>query len=473
MERTSVQFIAAACGGQVYGQADASIDGVVIDSRLAREGAMFVAYIGPNRDGHDFVRQAFDLGCRVFFISRSERIPELLSYGSDVCVILTAHTEQDLVRTAEAYLAQFSLHRVALTGSVGKTTTKEMTAAVLAQKYRTIYTEGNLNTTLGQCLTAFRAGADTQAIVFEMGMDRPGEIESYCRWIRPHIAMITNVGTAHMEYLGSREAIAREKLQIASHLRCDDVLIFNCDSPFLSADEVASALGDCCRLRPVGTGPQAAVQVGSVQRDGHGIRFTLSTSAGTGYPFALPIPGRHNALNAALAVACGLELGVSMEQAAQALADVRPADRRLCVEEAAGITLIDDSYNAGPDSMRAALDVLAETDGTRRIAVLADILELGLMREEGHLGVGRAVAETSPDVLVAVGSDASYYVAGARQEGFSGHSIHLSEASDALSWLLPQLSEGDVILVKGSNSTGISTVAAGVRAFIREKEAER
>ncbi|HHX93207.1 MAG TPA: UDP-N-acetylmuramoyl-tripeptide--D-alanyl-D-alanine ligase [Clostridiales bacterium] len=471
MERTSVQFIAAACGGQVYGQTDASIDGVVIDSRLAREGAMFVAYIGPNRDGHDFVRQAFDLGCRVFFISRSERIPELLSYGSDVCVIRTAHTEQDLVRTAEAYLAQFSLHRVALTGSVGKTTTKEMTAAVLAQKYRTIYTEGNLNTTLGQCLTAFRAGADTQAIVFEMGMDRPGEIESYCRWIRPHIAMITNAGTAHMEYLGSREAIAREKLQIASHLGCDDVLIFNCDSPFLSADEVDSALGDCCRLRPVGTGPQAAVRVESVQRDGHGIRFTLS--AGTGYPFILPIPGRHNALNAALAVACGLELGVSMEQAAQALADVRPADRRLCVEEAAGITLIDDSYNAGPDSMRAALDVLAETDGTRRIAVLADILELGRMREEGHLAVGRAVAETSPDVLVAVGSDASYYVAGARQEGFSGHSTHLSEPSEALSWLLPQLSEGDVILVKGSNSTGISAVAAGVRAYIREKEAER
>ena len=276
MKKTDVQWLARACGGRIFGNQDAWISGVAIDSRKVEAGEMFVAYVGPSKDGHDFLKDALERGCRVFFVSEEGRIPPILAKEPSASFILTGDTEQGLTQIAGAYLDQFRLHRVAVTGSVGKTTTKEMLARVLSRKYRTVSTSGNLNTTLGQCLTAFRAEADTQAIVFEMGMDRKGELESYCRWIRPHIAVITNVGTAHLERLGTREAIAGAKLEIASYLELQDVLVFNSDSDFLAPAEVAARLGGRCRLCPVGVGKDAEYLLQDVRTEGSGVAFSLA-----------------------------------------------------------------------------------------------------------------------------------------------------------------------------------------------------
>ena len=471
MIRTDLQSIARACGGRIFGNRNRSITGVVIDSRDAREALMFVAVIGPNKDGHDYLGDAMGRGCRVFLVSREERIPELLEKDPSAGIILTDDTEQGLTRVAQAYLEQLNLCRVAITGSVGKTTTKEMTARVLSGKYHTISTIGNLNTTLGQCLTAFQAEKDTEAIVFEMGMDRKGELESYCRWIRPHIAVITNVGTAHLEHLGTREAIAEAKLEIASSLKPEDVLIFNSDSDFLSVQEVQAKLGGCCKLCPVGTGDEAIYRLTDVRSEDAGVHFVLeSKERGLSQSFHLPIPGLHNALNAALASAVGARLNISLEEAAEALSEMQNVKRRLHVESAKGITLIDDTYNAGPESMKAALDVLAATEGRRRIAVLADILELGSYLEEGHLSVGRYAAEKDTDVLIAIGVNAKYYALGAEAAGYGGLLIRCETNQQAMAFLLEELRSGDVVLVKGSNATGVAAVAEQIRQYIRTEE---
>lgn len=470
MKKTDVQWLARACGGRIFGNQDAWISGVAIDSRKVEAGEMFVAYVGPSKDGHDFLKDAMERGCRVFFVSEEGRIPPLLAKEPSASFILTGDTEQGLTQIAGAYLDQFRLHRVAVTGSVGKTTTKEMLARVLSRKYRTVSTSGNLNTTLGQCLTAFRAEADTQAIVFEMGMDRKGELESYCRWIRPHIAVITNVGTAHLERLGTREAIAGAKLEIASYLELQDVLVFNSDSDFLAPAEVAARLGRRCRLCPVGVGKDAEYLLQDVRTEGSGVAFSLADPNRSRQDFALPIPGLHNAMNAALSAAAGAFLDISLPEASAALRVMESAERRLRLETSGGVTLIDDTYNAGPDSMKAALDVLALTPGSRRIAVLADILELGSYLEEGHLSVGRYAAEKSPDVLIAIGSNAKYYAIGAEEAGYRGRLLRCTSNGEAMEFLLSELRPGDTVLVKGSNATGVAEVAARIRRSINAGE---
>ncbi|HCU08243.1 MAG TPA: UDP-N-acetylmuramoyl-tripeptide--D-alanyl-D-alanine ligase [Clostridiales bacterium] len=471
MIRTDIQSIARACGGRIFGNQSGNITGVVIDSRDAKEELMFVAVIGPNKDGHDYLTDAMDRGCRVFLISQEERTQVILEKEPTASIILTGDTEQGLTWVAQAYLEQFDLYRVAVTGSVGKTTTKEMTARVLCQKYHTISTVGNLNTTLGQCLTAFQADRDTEAIVFEMGMDRKGELESYCRWIRPQIAVITNVGTAHLEHLGTREAIADAKLEIATYLGPKDVLIFNSDSDFLSAETVEDKLKGRCMLCPVGTGADAQYQLTDIRSEGDGVHFALEDRhRGLLQSFTLPILGIHNALNASLSAAVGAFLNISLEEASEALFEMQTAKRRLHVEIAGGVTLIDDTYNAGPDSMKAALDVLAAAEGRRRIAVLADILELGSYLEEGHLSVGRYVAEKNPDVLIAIGDHAKYYAIGAEEADYNGLLIRCQTNEEALNFLLPELRPGDVVLVKGSNATGVAGVAEQIRQRIKTEE---
>ncbi len=471
MKKTSVQFIAAACSGKLLGDPEQSVSGVAIDSRRVEEGQLFAAVVGPNKDGHDYLEEAWSRGCRVFLVSRTEGIPQTLLEDPSVSLILTVDTQEGLTQIASAYLDQFTLHRVAVTGSVGKTSTKEMTARILSRRYRTVCTRGNLNTALGLCLTAFQVEADTEAAVFEMGMDRPGEIAGYCRWIRPHIGLITNVGTAHLERLGTREAIAKAKLEIALHMEPQDVLVFNSDSPFLSPAEVAAGIQSPCRLCPVGAGPEARYILSDVGLREGGATFDLKNIEGQkSQAFCLPVPGLHNAMNAALAAAAGTCLGIDLEEAAAALADLPATERRLHIETVNSVTLIDDTYNAGPDSMKAALDVLAQTRGSRKIAVLSDILELGSFLEEGHRWVGEYLARKDPDLFVAVGENAKYYVLGAREAAYAGRMVHVDSNREAMELLSGELRPGDVVLVKGSNGTMVSEVAQGIRDWGKREE---
>ena len=465
MKSTDVQFIAKSCHGRLMGNDDAFVFNVKIDSRSLLTGDMFVAIIGENKNGHDFAASAYDAGCRVFLLSEEWCAGTLIETDPSVCVILVEDTAIALRQFASEYLSQFRLHRLAVTGSVGKTTTKEMLAKALSSKYNTVHTQGNLNTHLGLCLTAFLADEKTEAVVFEMGMDRSGEIAEYCKWVLPEIAIITNVGTAHLERLGTREAIAAAKLEIVREMSENHVLVFNVDSDYLSLEEVSAAAGNRCILCPVGKSETARYQISDIDDFGEeGIQFTLREAQNaTSERLALSLLGVHNAMNAALAVAAGSFLGISMRQSKEALAMLQSTNRRLDLEVLGDIRMIDDTYNAGPDSMRAALDTLAKLDGKRKVAVLADIMELGSYEEEGHLSVGRYVAAKGIDILIAIGKNAKYYAKGALEAGGSIKVSHYDTKEEALPNVLSIISPGDILLIKGSNATGMAAFAQELR----------
>lgn len=474
MKATSVKNIAKACGGRLLGNKEAMVYGVKIDSRDVQAGDMFIAIIGENKNGHDFVKEAYERGCRIFFVSEDPCAQMLVSLDTSVCIILTENTTESFVKIAHSYLSQFSLRRIAVTGSVGKTTTKEMIACVLSSKYKTVFTQKNLNTQLGQCLTAFLANDTSEAVVFEMGMDRKGEISEYCAWIQPEIAVITNVGTAHLERLGTREAIALAKLEIAEGLNESQPLIVNADSDFLSPEEIRRTLNKDCLLCSVGSKKGYDFEVSNVMDLGiKGIEFTLLEKEGGAVQlFKLPILGAHNAYNASLAVAAGCFLGVTLEQAAHALLNIQHTNRRLELEKINGITLINDTYNAGPDSTKAAIDTLSILEGKRKVAILSDILELGVYEEEGHKDVGRYAGAKGIDLLIAIGARANHYVKGALEVNSAMNVLHYDTKEAALDDILSILRDGDIVLIKGSNSTKISELADLIRQFEKEREGE-
>ena len=464
MKPMSVTFLASACGAQLLGKKDATVTDVKIDSREAGEGDLFVCVIGDINDGHDYVQGAYDNGCRIFLMSRAENAARLLSKDPKCTVILANDTQTAFRDMAKTYLDQFFVRRIAITGSVGKTSTRTYTDAVLSSRFNTKSSQKNLTTHLGLCLTCFRADDDTRVMVFEMGMDRSGEIAEYVDWIRPETAVITNIGITHLERLGSRDAIADAKFEIVKHFGPENLLIYNADSDYLNEEEIIRRTGGNFRRYSVGTGEDCDMQLLNVytERAG-GIRFTLKTKD-IALDYAMPVLGEHNAIDAALAVATGLSMGVPMSLAARALEGVKANPRRMNAVKLGGVTVIDDTYNASPVSMNAALDVMDQIRAERKIAVLADMLELGEMEQQGHLEVGRRIAASTIDVLFAIGPRAKAYADCASVN----ENIKIYYAED-LEELEPEINRmlltGDAVLIKGSNITGV----AGLAQRIREK----
>ncbi|MBR3395034.1 MAG: UDP-N-acetylmuramoyl-tripeptide--D-alanyl-D-alanine ligase [Firmicutes bacterium] len=462
MRPTSLDFLASAANARILGNASRNVFDVKIDSREAAAGCLFVCVIGDINDGHDYIHGAYDNGCRIFLMSREEKAEELLARDPDVSILLAADTQIAFRDMAKAYLGQFDVKKLAITGSVGKTSTRTYTAAIIGSRYDTQSSKKNLNTHLGLCITCFQADEHTQVMVFEMGMDRSGEIAEYVDWIRPDTAVITNVGISHLERLGSRDAIADAKLEIVKYFGPDNLLIYNADSDYLNEEEITKRTGGNFRMYSVGTSEDCKMQLLRVNAEGAaGIRFTLKAND-IALDYAMPVLGAHNAIDAALAVAAGLSLGVPMTQAAKALSEVKPNPRRMNAVRLGGITVIDDTYNASPESMKAALDVLDQLRAERKIAILADMLELGEMEEKGHLEVGRRVANSSVDVLFAIGRRAKAYADCAAVN----ENIKIFYAED-LAELEPvirrTLLTGDTVLIKGSNITGVAGLAQRIR----------
>lgn len=455
MRNTEIAFLADACRGKLYGNKNTIINDVRIDSRECAFGTLFVCIKGENNDGHDYVGKAYEKGCRAFLVSEEYLRPDY----ADAAFVAVSDTSLAFRDMAKAYLDQFKLIKVGVTGSVGKTTTKMLSAAVMSAKYKTVCTQKNYNTHLGLCMTAFLADENTEAIVFEMGMDRSNEIHEYCEWVRPDAALITCVGITHLERLGSRDKIADAKLEITHFLKEDAPLIVNCDGDYLSEKEIRERADGPYRCVLCGEKEDAKIRLSEITDFGNeGIEFKLN-----GIGFDLPILGIHNAHNAALAAALGLEYGISLEESAEALSKVRAYQRRLEAEKCGSIYLIDDSYNASPDSMKAALAVLASVKGKRKIAVLADMLELGTEEEKGHLEVGVCAAEKNINFLIAIGRRAAYYVKGANKTSASVNTLSFVDNASAMLCLENMLRPGDAVLVKGSNSTKVSEIAEMLR----------
>lgn len=378
---------------------DREIAAVVTDSRKAGEGCLFAAIRGQRADGHRFIPQCAAAGAAVIL---AEDLPE---DGLDIPVILTEDTLRALRDLAEYYLAVLQIPAVGIIGSVGKTSTKEVTAAVLAQQFRVLKTEGNFNNELGVPLTIFRLREDDEMAVLEMGINHFGEMSRLAKIVRPRAVIMTNIGFSHIEYLGSQEGILRAKSEVFEYMAEDGCAILNADDPLLAS------LAEKKDLHTVfyGIGPAAAGEPGrQIWADGleplglKGTCCVIHTPDGA-FAVTVPAPGKHMVSNALAAAAAGWVFGLSGEQIAEGISQMKTLAGRFHLIETGTLTIIDDSYNASPASMEAALDLLREAPG-RKIAVLGDMGELGEEAAPLHARVGTfAAKEGRCDVLCCVG----------------------------------------------------------------------
>jgi UDP-N-acetylmuramoyl-tripeptide--D-alanyl-D-alanine ligase len=464
MIEISTKDIAQATSGEcIEGSQDAPVIGVSTDTRTLHRGMLFIALEGERFDGHDFLNEAIEAGCSALMVSKETGSAMALAANRGVSVIRVPDTQIALQDLAAYYLSRFSLIKIGVTGSTGKTTTKEMLYWILSERYRTVRNAGNFNNLIGVPLSAFQIGKDTEVAIFEMGMDRLGEIHRLAEIVRPNVGIITNIGLSHIQHLGSQENIRNAKMEIADFFSVGDTLIINSDNEMLKS---GTYTGDYS-LITVGRLDNSMIQILESEDLGEeGIRFTLA-GKGEKEVFYLTTPGLHNAANAALAVALAMELGMTMKEAARGLAKLAYTDKRLHIVVSQGIKIIDDTYNASPDSMRAAIDVLISVQGKRKIAILGDMFELGSQEEEYHYQVGEYASMAGVDVIISVGKNAKQIDLGARAGG--AKSIHF-DTKDLLIGVLAQwIRPGDVVLVKGSRGMAMDEI---VKQLDKESDKE-
>ena len=447
--------IADVVGGEVHGDGGTVVTGpAFIDSRSPVEAGLFVAFVGEHVDGHDYAEAALAAGASGVLCSRPVAGPCLVV--ADPLTALSA-----LARHVLAGLDRVRV--VALTGSQGKTSTKDLLAQVLATAGTTVATAGSFNNEIGLPLTVLRADEGTDHLVLEMGARGVGHLAELCEIAPPDVALVLNVGKAHLGEFGTQEAIARTKGEVVDALTEHGVAVLNADDPLVRA------MADRSRGRVVTYGESAAsdVRLRHLDLDELGRPHFDLEADGRSVPVALRLVGEHQAHNAAAAAATALALGMSLDAVGAALAGASPASRwRMEVHERAdGVTVINDAYNANPDSMRAALKALAAVGrgrgpGTRTVAVLGEMRELGESSREEHDAIGRLAVRLDISRLVVVGEPARPMHLGACLEGSWGEeSVFVEDNDRALAWLREHLGPGDVVLLKASRAAALETVA--------------
>jgi UDP-N-acetylmuramoyl-tripeptide--D-alanyl-D-alanine ligase len=416
----------------------------VVDSRKARRGDLFVALRGENVDGHDFVADALRRGAAGAIVERPVEA-DIAQYVVPSALIAL----QSIARARR--MARPRLKVVGITGSVGKTTTKELVAAVLATRYPLLKNEGNLNSEIGLPMVLLELTTKHRRAVLEMGMWARGEIELLCDIARPDIGVVTNVGPSHMERLGSIEAITDAKAELVESLPEDGVAVLNHDDErVLDMQTRGNA-----NIITYGLSAEADVRAENIESHGlAGVKFTLVHGDERVSVYSR-LPGRAMVHNALAAAATGLVDGIELEDIAGALSEAQINTRLVAHAGVNGSTIIDDTYNASPASMRAALDLLGEVPG-RKYAVLGDMRELGSAEREGHTEVGRRAAEVA-DVIFAVG-DLGRWIGDAAIQAGHGDTHIVIDKREIAPALLPQLGPGDVVLLKASRALELETV---------------
>lgn len=437
------------------------VSGFAIDSRQIREGEFFVPLKGEREDGHRYVPQAFQRGAAGSFYALHPA-PSLPARG---LLIAVPDVLKALQQVASAYRRRFDLPVVGITGSSGKTTTKDYIAGVLSSRFNVLKTEGNLNNEIGLPLTLLGLDQQYQVAVLEMGMSARGEITALAEMADPGIGVITNIGEAHLEMLGTVEAIAAAKGELLDYIGAGGVAVLNGDDPRLV--EMGKRFPGKAYYYGFGQGEIKAVKL---SRRGEISFFRVRFPDGQEYEFSLPLPGRHLVSNALAAVAVGYLFKISPPEIQAGLQGSRLSAGRLQVlENAAGIRIIDDSYNANPGSVKASLQVLRELGGEKTVAVLGDMLELGPAAPEAHRAVGRFAARCHIGGLVAVGEQAREVAAGAGEEGLEAGACSGHEQALAYLKRLP-LDAGWYILVKGSRGMRMEKI---VQALLNQPEGEK
>jgi UDP-N-acetylmuramoyl-tripeptide--D-alanyl-D-alanine ligase len=442
-------------GGRLLARSDRPIRGAAVDSRLVQPGALFVALPGERTDGHAFVGDAIAGGAAALIVTRP--IGDAGALG-DVTVVRVADALAALWAIATGWRRRFEPLVVGVTGSIAKTSTKEAVASVLATRFRTLRNEGNLNNEIGLPLTLMRLGPEHQAAVLEMGMYVGGEIADLARMAQPRIGVITAVQPVHLARIGSLEAIEAAKGELLEALPPDGRAILNADDPIVRRMGPRSA----ARSLTYGFATDADVGADAVTSAGlGGMRFVLRAE-GARRPVSIPTLGRLSVHNALAAAAVGLVAGLSLDEIATGLEVGWSAAHRVQLVPIGGVTLVDDTYNASPRSVVAALDLLAGLPG-RRGAVLGEMLELGEAAEEGHRAVGEAAARTV-DWLVVVGDGAAAIAEGAQGAGLApARIVRVRDVESALEAIPPRLRDGDVVLLKASRGIGLDRLVEGLR----------
>ncbi|MCX5556981.1 UDP-N-acetylmuramoyl-tripeptide--D-alanyl-D-alanine ligase [Streptomyces sp. NBC_00038] len=449
----SLAEIAAVVGGQTYDIPDPAVQvtgPVVIDSRQVKDGSLFAAFVGERVDGHDFARAVVDAGAVAVLASRPVGVP----------AIVVADVQTALGALARHVVERLGATLVALTGSAGKTSTKDLIAQVLRSKAPTVFTPGSFNNEIGLPLTALSATEQTRFLVLEMGARGIGHIRYLTELTPPRIGLVLNVGTAHIGEFGGREQIAQAKGELVEGLPEDGAAILNADDPLVRA----MASRTKARVILFGESDEADVRAENVRLTESGQpSFSLRTPSGCS-DVTMRLYGEHHVSNALAAAAVAHELGMSADEIAGALSEAGTLSRwRMEVTERPdGVTVVNDAYNANPESMRAALRALAAMGrGRRTWAVLGQMAELGDEALAEHDAVGRLAVRLNVSKLVAVGGrEASWLQLGAYNEGSWGEeSVHVSDAQAAVDLLRSELRPGDVVLVKASRSVGLERVA--------------
>lgn len=462
MITTRIQEIAEACGGRVIPEKmkEAFVRSVEIDSRKITLGALFIPIIGERVDGHDFIEKAFELGatCALIKEDHLQDHEEKLPYGK--ALIVVENTEAALEKIAEAYRAHFDIPVVGVTGSVGKTSCKDMITAALSGSdkmpgFKTLKTQGNHNNNISMPLTLFELDDSYEAAVMEMGMDHFGEITRLSRTARPIVGVITNIGISHLENLGSREGILKAKMEIADYLDPNGILFLNGDDERLYGLKGKRSE----HIEYFGWAEHNEGRILKAEPTNDGGLYFEGTYKGELWQAKVQTPGRHMAMNIMPAIMTGCFLGLSKEQILGGLSTYVPAEGRLNVLHVGERVVIDDCYNASPDSMRGALDTLAAFPGEgRRIAILGDMYELGSMEEEGHREVGRyAAGIENLSALWTVGPKACWI----EEEGRKGHIPdvkHFDTVEELIEALPAMVQEKDIIIVKASNGMHLNRV---------------
>lgn len=453
----TIDEIARATGGTIIGSGPDRISGVTTDSRTAQAGQLFVALRGARFDGHDYLAEAAARGVRVFLVAADWAALNQPPNGS--CCIAVADTLRGLGDLAAFHRRRFAIPVVGVTGSNGKTTTKEMLAAILGQTGPGLKTSGNLNNLIGLPQMLLQLNAEHRWAVLEMGMSEPGEIDRLAEITGPQVGVITNAYPAHLESMGNIEAVARAKGELFLRLPAGGCAVYNADDPLIARSPSPAGVR---RLSFGLHGAEvSATEIRGLGRRGQG--FTLHIS-GAVVPVTLKAFGLHNVANALAAAAAARALGVETARIGAGLEAFVPYAKRFNLEEVDGLVLIDDSYNANPASMRAALVTLRELkEECRAVAVLGDMLELGEGSAEAHRELGRLSA-TCVDRLYLLGEMARLVATGAREGGLAPEQIKVAESHAAiLDDLRRTAGRGDYILVKGSRGLRMEVVAEGIR----------
>ncbi len=445
------------------GEPSMQIEGVQSDSRKVTRGDLFVALKGERVDGHEYVKEAFLRGAVCALVERTT--DEMVS-DDKRCIVVTPNSVKALGEMAYWYRNRFSPRVIGVTGSIGKTTTKDLIQSVLSVEYNTLANEGNLNTEIGVPLTLFRLRDIHEVAVIEMGMRGAGQIAYLAGLARPHIGVLTNITESHLEVLGSVENIAKAKAELLESLPPDGVAVLNQDNKWVV--RMSEKFGG--HKVWYSASEPADVYAEHIQSLGDkGMRFEL-VAAGQRCEINLALAGYHNVSNALAAVATGIAMGLELSDVRAGLLAARASRMRTEVLEIGGFTLINDTYNASPASNRAALAVQNDLAGDRRkIAVLGNMLELGTYSRLGHVEVGEMVARQGVDVLITVGELAGIIASTAREHGRT-RVIEAANNNEAAKILLGLVRPLDVVLIKGSRSVSMENIVMAIKARFGAEE---